>query len=91
MLSLAQAGMPSDKAGKTNENNMNAGTGNRQDIDGAGESNGPRNNATGASAYLGLPARDRSAILQSTSEGRPQEYSTQIEQYLRNLSDQENQ
>ena len=44
--------------------------------------------ATGASAYLGLPARDRQAIQQSQGEKYPAEYGQMIEQYLRNLAEQ---
>jgi len=38
---------------------------------------------------IGLPARDRAAITQSQNDKYPQEYGSQIEQYLKNLSDEE--
>lgn len=43
---------------------------------------------TEPSASLRLPPRDRAAIQQSQREGYSQEYGPQIEQYLKNLSDQ---
>ena len=91
--SLAQASamalMASAGSGKTDELSP-GGKGNRKDIGGAANADGPRGTGDGSSAYMGLPARDREAIVHSTTEGKPQEYTAQIEQYLRNLSDQEN-
>lgn len=55
---------------------------------GAGGAEGPRQPTEGRSAFLGLPARDRAALLQSQAEKYPQEYAPLIEQYLKNLSDQ---
>lgn len=42
----------------------------------------------GRSAYIGLPPRDRQAIIQSRNEEYPQEFAPEIERYLRQLSDQ---
>ena len=42
----------------------------------------------GGHSYIGLPKRDRAAILQSQSEKYPQEYGPLVEQYLKNLADQ---
>jgi hypothetical protein len=39
------------------------------------------------SQFIGLPSRDRQAILQSQTEKYPEEYGTMIEQYFRNLAD----
>lgn len=55
---------------------------------GAGGAQGPRQPTEGQSAFLGLPPRDRAALLQSQAEKYPQEYAPLIEQYLKNLSDQ---
>lgn len=55
---------------------------------GAGGTAGPRQPTEGGSAFLGLPPRDRAALLQSQAEKYPQEYAPLIEQYLKNLSDQ---
>ena len=38
--------------------------------------------------FLGLPARDRTAIQQAQAEKYPQQYATKVEQYLQNLSDE---
>jgi hypothetical protein len=48
----------------------------------------PLQNVQGSSKYLGLPQRDRDALLQAQRETWPPEYAPAIEQYLRNLSDQ---
>ena len=42
----------------------------------------------GKGQFLGLPARDRTAIQQAQSEKYPQQYATKVEQYLQNLSDE---
>jgi hypothetical protein len=64
------------------------GTGRQGNWDGAGGADGARRNNAGASSYIGLPKRDRAAILQSQSEKYPQEYGPLVEQYLKNLADQ---
>lgn len=53
----------------------------------AGADGKGRGDVKGASGFLGLPARDRNAILQSQTERAPEEYSPLVEQYLKNLSD----
>ncbi len=50
--------------------------------------NGARGDKAAGASFVSLPARDRAAILQSQAEKYPQEYAPQVEQYLRNLSDQ---
>jgi len=64
------------------------GNGRQGNWDGSGGTDGARRNNTGASSYIGLPKRDRAAILQSQSEKYPQEYGPLVEQYLKNLADQ---
>jgi hypothetical protein len=64
------------------------GTGRQGNWDGSGGTDGARRNSAGASTYIGLPQRDRAAILQSQSEKYPQEYGPLVEQYLKNLADQ---
>ncbi len=64
------------------------GTGDAGNFFGAGGADGPRRSAAGAGKFIGLPARERAALLQSQGERYPQEYAPQIEQYLKNLSDQ---
>jgi hypothetical protein len=41
------------------------------------------------SGFIKLPERDRTAIQQSQNEKYPQEYGTQVEQYLKNLAEEE--
>lgn len=72
--------MPGSRAGK--------GTGDAGNFFGSGGADGPRRNASGTGRFIGLPARERAALLQSQGEGYPQEYAPMIEQYLKNLSDQ---
>jgi hypothetical protein len=64
------------------------GTGRQGNWDGSGGADGARRNGAGTSSYIGLPKRDRAAILQSQSEKYPQEYGPLVEQYLKNLADQ---
>jgi hypothetical protein len=64
------------------------GTGDAGNFFGAGGGDGPRRSTTGSGRYLGLPARERAALLQSQEEDFPREYAPLIEQYLRNLSEQ---
>ena len=44
----------------------------------------------GKGQFVGLPERDRATIRQAQSEKYPQHYATDVEQYLRNLSDEGN-
>lgn len=71
---------PGARAGK--------GTGDAGNFFGSGGADGPRRNSSGSGRFIGLPARERAALLQSQGEGYPQEYAPMIEQYLKNLSDQ---
>jgi hypothetical protein len=71
---------PGTQAGK--------GTGDAGNFFGQGGANGPRRAAGGEGKFIGLPARERAALLQSQGEDYPQEYAPMIEQYLKNLSDQ---
>ncbi|MCC6231237.1 MAG: hypothetical protein IT580_01250 [Verrucomicrobiales bacterium] len=64
------------------------GTGDAGNFFGAGGADGPKRAAAGGGKFIGLPARERAALLQSQGERYPQEYAPQIEQYLKNLSDQ---
>jgi hypothetical protein len=71
-------------------NNPNRSTGNRNSIQGGSFSaalpnKDPKNNGQ----YQGLPQRDRNAITQSRNEKYPEEYGAQVEQYLKNLADQD--
>jgi hypothetical protein len=93
-MQLAQkemaGGPPLAMSSKQSPNIPDMGTGDRKEIDGGGPTEGgPRNSTdTSSSAYLGLPPRDRQAIQQSQKEKYPAEYAPMVEQYLRNLSDQ---
>ncbi|MFT5411977.1 MAG: hypothetical protein ACI9NC_004714, partial [Verrucomicrobiales bacterium] len=49
---------------------------------------GERKKISGTSKFIGLPARERGTIRQGTTDSYPAEYSSMIEQYLKNLSDQ---
>ncbi len=71
---------PGSRAGK--------GTGDAGNFFGKGGADGPKKTATGSGRYIGLPARERAALLQSQGERYPREYAPMIEQYLKNLSDQ---
>lgn len=66
------------------------GTGKDGNWNGAGGANGARQSVAGSGSYIGLPKRDRAALQQSQAEKYPQEYGPLVEQYLKNLSDQEN-
>lgn len=74
--------------GKTPGSMSGKGTGDAGNFFGSGGGDGPRRSASGSGKFIGLPARDRAALLQSQGEKYPQEYAPLIEQYLRNLSDQ---
>jgi hypothetical protein len=43
---------------------------------------------SGKGQFVGLPERDRATIRQAQSEKYPQQYAAEVEQYLRNLSDE---
>ena len=47
-----------------------------------------KSSAKPASAFAGLPARDRAALQQSQAEKYPQEFGSLIEQYMESLYDQ---
>lgn len=64
------------------------GTGKDGNWSGAGGANGAHRAASGTGTFIGLPKRDRAAIQQSQAEKYPQEYGPLVEQYLKNLSDQ---
>ena len=64
------------------------GTGQDGNWSGAGGANGARRATAGDGTFIGLPKRDRAAIQQSQAEKYPQEYGPLVEQYLKNLSDQ---
>ncbi|MCC7375168.1 MAG: hypothetical protein IT581_10985 [Verrucomicrobiales bacterium] len=72
--------MPGSRSGK--------GTGDAGNFFGQGGADGPRRGAAGTGKFIGLPARERAALLQSQGDRYPQEYAPMIEQYLKNLSDQ---
>jgi len=55
---------------------------------GSGGADGERREAKGGGSFIGLPKRDRNAILQSQTEKYPEEFGSLVEQYLKNLSDQ---
>jgi hypothetical protein len=42
----------------------------------------------GRGQFVGLPERERATIRQAQSEKYPQQYATDVEQYLRNLSEE---
>lgn len=74
--------------GRTPGQQAGRGTGDAGNFFGAGGAEGPRGSAAGSGQFIGLPPRERAALLQSQGERYPQEFAPQIEQYLRNLSDQ---
>jgi hypothetical protein len=71
-------------------NTPNRGAGNRNSIQGGSFSAAiPGKDEKNAGQYQALPQRDRNAITQSRNEKYPEEYGPQVEQYLKNLADQE--
>ena len=64
------------------------GNGQQGNWSGAGGADGAHRTAAGNGTFIGLPKRDRAAIQQSQAEKYPQEYGPLVEQYLKNLSDQ---
>jgi hypothetical protein len=86
-------GKQGDGTGMSASQQRTAGTtgrsqGNSGNWYGAGGDKGQRINANGASRFIGLPKRDRDAIMQSQAEKYPQDYASFIEQYMKNLSDE---
>jgi len=75
--------------GQANENKPTKGTGNREGTQSNVQNGGQRRTETAAGKFIGLPQRDRAAITQSQNDKYPEEYGAQIEQYLKNLADQE--
>jgi hypothetical protein len=65
------------------------GTGQSGNWSGEGGADGERRGTAGSGAFAKLPSRDRAALRQSQSEKYPPEYAPLVEQYLKNLSDQE--
>jgi hypothetical protein len=80
-------GTPSPTPGQANENNPQKGMGERKDdnVNSDGHAGGVA--VRGGSQFIGLPARERGAILQDRNEKYPEEYGPMIETYLRNLSE----
>ena len=80
---------PNGPPGKADENQPAQAKGDRQDTQAGATANGPRGAVAGGSGFMNLPARDRQALKQTQKEKYPEEYGPAIEQYLKNLSDQE--
>jgi hypothetical protein len=80
-------GTPTPAPGPANETSPQKGLGERQDdkVDSDGRVSGVA--VRGGSQFIGLPARERGAILQDRNEKYPEEYGPMIETYLRNLSE----
>ena len=57
-------------------------------VSGGSTDKGALHDVSGAGAFLTVATRDRSAVGQTQSEKRPQEYAPMIDQYLKNLADQ---
>ena len=76
--------------GNPDENQATKGHGDRKGTDANANGGGPRGNVGGASNFVHLPPRERQAVKQAQKDKYPEEYGPAIEQYLKNLSDQEN-
>lgn len=63
------------------------GDGSKGNFDGKGSTEGKRRQVADRNTFIGLPARERNAILQSMGERYPEEFAPLVEQYLKNLSD----
>jgi hypothetical protein len=74
--------------GRTPGSRAGKGTGDAGNFFGQGGADGARRDVEGKGRFIGLPARERAALLQSQGEDYPQDYAPMIEQYLKNLSDQ---
>ena len=63
------------------------GDGSKGNFDGKGGTDGKLRQVADRNTFIGLPARERNAILQSMGERYPEEFGPLVEQYLKNLSD----
>lgn len=63
------------------------GDGNKGNFEGQGGTDGKLRQVADRNTFIGLPARERNAILQSMGEKYPEEFGPLVEQYLKNLSD----
>lgn len=63
------------------------GDGSKGNFNGQGDSNGRLRQVADRNTFIGLPSRERNAILQSMGEKYPEEFGPLVEQYLKNLSD----
>ncbi|MGB0581846.1 MAG: hypothetical protein ACPGVU_19300, partial [Limisphaerales bacterium] len=63
------------------------GNGDKGNFNGQGDSNGRLRQVADRNTFIGLPSRERNAILQSMGEKYPEEFGPLVEQYLKNLSD----
>jgi hypothetical protein len=75
--------------GEADEQDPHRSTGNRLGTRSNVQNTGQRGNVTGSSQFLALPARDRAALTQSQNDKYPEQYGPQVEQYLRNLAEQD--
>jgi hypothetical protein len=64
------------------------GNGDKGNFTGEGGADGRLRKVADRNTFIGLPARERNAILQSLGESYPEEFGPLVEQYLKNLSDQ---
>jgi hypothetical protein len=64
------------------------GNGDKGNFNGKGGADGRLRKVADRNTFIGLPARERNAILQSLGESYPEEFGPLVEQYLKNLSDQ---
>ncbi len=64
------------------------GNGDKGNFNGKGGTDGRLRRVADRNTFIGLPARERNAILQSLGESYPEEFGPLVEQYLKNLSDQ---
>ncbi len=80
---------PGEPGQKADERNAKKGKGDRKDmtVNADGKTGGVA--ARSGTAFTGLPAREREAILQDRKEKYPQEYGAMIENYTKGLSDSE--
>ena len=92
-LSQASAALAQMKSGVSNLSLPNPASLSRGDDKGSQRESGPA--ATGGEnridrkgQFLGLPSRERATIQQAQSEKSPQQYSTKVEQYYKNLSNE---
>ncbi|MCY2953627.1 MAG: hypothetical protein NTU53_16855 [Planctomycetota bacterium] len=81
----AKGKKPGKKPGPPNNSKSTGNVGSK----GGPVASGPQKDEKSAGTFIGLPPRDRAAITQSQNDKYPQEYGAKIEQYLKNLADQE--